>query len=428
VFLVKRRGIGTDGLSDPRKAMKRSLVSSPRAGHRTRILQLFSRYREFGGEEGSVYRIGDALHRDFDIGFFLTSSDEAFAGNAFRRGVSVLKAFSNWDVIRDLKRYQRLADYDFWLVHNVFPAMSPGVYDLAFKNGIPIVQYLHNYRMGCINGFFLNHGTPCQTCMHGDFRKAFRTGCWHESRIQSGIMGMITSRTRGMDLFGKVHHWITISEAQKSEHVAMGIPQEKITVVPHFYESQESSDTNFPEQGDALFVGRLSPEKGVDRLIEAWRLIHDCGRNLWIVGDGPERLRLEVMVHEAGIRNVRFTGFLSHPEMKDIWAKVSCSIVPSVWKEPFGMVVLESWAKSRPVIAHRIGALPEIITDHVNGILVGERQPHGMAEAMLSLLQNRSRAEALGKAGHEKLITHYSRESWRKAINPIFSLPPVKTP
>ena len=401
--------------------MKRALVSSPERGGRIRVLQLFSRYRDFGGEEGSVYRIGDALHREFDVGFFLTSSAEAFSGNPVQRGVSVLKAISNWSVVEQLKHYQELGSYNLWLIHNVFPAMSPAVYELAFRIGVPVVQYLHNYRMGCINGFFLNHGSPCQTCMGGNFIKALRTACWHDSHIQSGIMGLITARTRGMDLFHKISHWIAISEAQKREHVAMGIPSEKISVVPHYYETATANKPSHTGGGDALFVGRLSAEKGVDRLIRAWQLIQNCGRALWIVGDGPERPRLESMIREEKIRNVRLTGFLNHQEMDEIWSKSACSIIPSIWKEPFGMVVLEAWAKGRPVIAHRIGALPEIISAGLDGLLVSENSPEELASAILSLLQNPERAGEMGRAGWEKLKGRYSESTWIETMKPVLS-------
>lgn len=401
--------------------MKKALVSSPKEGSKTRVLQLFSRYRDFGGEEGSVYRIGDALHHEFDVGFFLTSSGDGFSGNVVQRGVSVLKAFSNWSVEKQLRHYQELGRYDIWLIHNVFPAMSPAVYELAFRLGVPVVQYLHNYRMGCINGFFLNHGHACQTCMNGNFIKAFRTACWHESHIQSGIMGLITARARRMDLFQRVSHWIAISEAQKREHVAMGIPEEKISVVHHFYIPATADVPSHPGGGDALFVGRLSAEKGVDHLIRAWQLMQNCGATLWIVGDGPERSRLESMIREEKIHNVQFTGFLTHQEMDKIWAKSACSIIPSIWKEPFGMVVLEAWAKGRPVVAHRIGALPEIISDGVDGLLVSENSPEELAEAIRSLLQNALRAREMGEAGWEKLKSRYSQKVWLETITPVLS-------
>lgn len=395
-------------------------ASQERERPRARILQIFSRYREYGGEEGSVYRIGDALHRDFDIGFFMASSRDAFSGGLFKKGLSTIKAFSNWTIVDQLRRYQELGRYDYWLIHNVFPVMSPAVYELAFSMRIPIIHYLHNYRMGCVNGFFMNHGEPCQRCMHGNFLPAFKTACWHDSHVQSGIMGVITSRARGMNLFQWVHHWIAISSAQKKEHVEMGIPADRISIVPHFFESK-GEVPDYPDQGDVLFVGRLSAEKGVDRLLMAWEAIQDCGRTLWIVGDGPERGRLEEMVRSRSLRSVCFTGFLEQEAMASIWGKAACSIVPSIWKEPFGMVVLESWAKGRPVIAHRIGALEEIVSDGTDGLLVPVDEPGSLAEAILSLLKNPARGQAMGHAGAEKLRHQYSKQGWQDAMKGVFA-------
>lgn len=391
--------------------MSSTPLPAPQRGTRKRILQLFSRYKEYGGEEGSVYRIGDALTLEYDVGFFLASSNDLFSGGSLTQGIGSLKAFSNWSLIKQLRHYQKIGQYDCWVIHNVFPAMSPSVYSLAFELGVPVIQYLHNYRMGCVNGLFMNHGEPCQRCMHGNFLPALQTACWHDSHLQSGMMGAIMMRTRGMDLFHRIHHWVAISEAQRQEHLGMGIPADKITVVPHFLESTEQP-LAYPEQGDVIFVGRLSQEKGVHQLLLAWEKIHDCGRKLWIVGDGSERGRLEAMVHSLALRNVYFTGFLEHSSMREIWEKVACSVVPSVWKEPFGMVVLEAWAKGRPVVAHRLGALPEVIDEGSNGMLVPPNSPQDMADAILKILQNPEQGAAMGKNGYSKLQHDFTKAAW----------------
>ena len=154
---------------------------------RPRVLQIFNRYLEYGGEQGSVGRIGDTLQQIADVEYFLTSSDQLLGGRTPEEMVKAAAfAFHNPQVIGRLKRYQRIGRFDIWLIHNVFPAMSPSVYALAFKLGIPVVQYLHNYRMSCVNGFFLNHGETCTSCIHGNFSKAALTGCWHDSRLVSG--------------------------------------------------------------------------------------------------------------------------------------------------------------------------------------------------------------------------------------------------
>lgn len=385
---------------------------------RGRLLQIFSRYKQYGGEEGSIYRIGDALVGKYDVGTFLASSNDVFTEGPLSKAMGVVNAISNRSIVRQLRHYQAVGHYDCWVIHNVYPAMSPSVYSLAFRLGIPVIQYLHNYRMGCVNGFFLNHGAPCQRCMHGNFWPAFQTACWHGSHVQSGIMGAIVTRARKMDLFEKISHWVAISEAQRQEHIAMGIPADRISVVHHFLESP-SPDYSYPDCGDVLFVGRLSEEKGVDRLLSAWENIQDCGRRLWIVGDGPDKLRLEKIAASLSLRNVHFTGFLKHREMTDIWKKTACSVISSIWKEPFGMVVLEAWAKKCPIVAHRIGALPELVDHGENGFLVSPESPQEMAQALLELVHHPDRGRAMGENGFAKLHRDFTKEVWMPKISGV---------
>jgi glycosyltransferase involved in cell wall biosynthesis len=386
---------------------------------RPRVLQIFTRYREYGGEESSVYQIGDALHRDFDVGFFGYSTEDFISGNILSKAFAPAAAFWNPHAVGELRRYQSIGRYDFWQIHNVFPAMSPAVYQLAFELGVPVVHYLHNYRLGCVNGFFLNHGLPCQRCAGGDFLPALLTACWHDSRLKSGLMGAVTSKARNLGIFSKIAHWIAVSRAQAEEHVAMGIPRERISVIPHFLELT-GAELPHPLGEDVIFVGRLSKEKGVDRLLRAWKIIQESGRRLWIVGDGPERGELESLAVSLNLKNVTFTGFVDRSAMGDLWKKAACSIVPSIWKEPFGMVVLESWARSCPVVAHRIGGLAEIIDDGVNGLLVESDDIPGLASAVLRLLHEDDFCSRLGKEGSLKLRDLYSRTNWQDSILRVY--------
>src|SRR5262245_33955106 len=100
-----------------------------------------------------------------DVEYFITSSREFLQSGAVRMMAPFL-AYRNPMIAKRLRRFQRMGRFDFWQIHNVFPVMSPEVYALAAKLGVPIVQYLHNYRMSCVNGFFLNHGEDCTRCIH----------------------------------------------------------------------------------------------------------------------------------------------------------------------------------------------------------------------------------------------------------------------
>jgi len=153
--------------------------------HRLNILQIFSRYLQYGGEEGSVYRIGDELQTLHNVEYFIASSEEMMEASRVLLPVLV---YYNFPVLKRLENYQRIGRFDLWQIHNVFPAVSPGAYTLARKLGVPIIHYLHNYRMGCVNGFWFTQGGDCQKCSSGNFVPGVLGKCWRDSWIQSAIM------------------------------------------------------------------------------------------------------------------------------------------------------------------------------------------------------------------------------------------------
>jgi len=380
---------------------------------RLRILQIFNRYLNYGGEEGSVYRIGDALQKIHDVEYFLSSTVDLTGDGFWYKWKIPWKAMHNAEIMAKLSQYQKLGGFDAWQIHNIFPIMSPVVYERALEWNVPIVHYLHNYRLSCVNGFFLNHGQPCQRCLSGNFWPAFQTACWHESHLQSGWMGLITSHIRKLPLFEKVFQWIAISEAQKREHVRIGIPESKIRVIYHFLEPEEPV-LPASRSSTALFIGRLSTEKGVSHLLEAWKLIQGGKRKLLVIGDGPERAALERKA--AGLKGVVFTGFVEKSLQRQFWQESLFSVVPSIWMEPFGMTVLESWSHGRPVVAHKIGALPELVRDGINGSLSNPEDLDDLAHKMENIFSHPEQSETMGLAGRLLLETEFNRNRWLREI------------
>lgn len=386
---------------------------------RLKILQLFSRYEQYGGEERIVSQMSDSLQEICDVQNLVTSSAEMMRQSFAQKAMLPLSLFHNAEIARKLQCCQDAGQFDAWMVHNVFPAMSPVVYQKAFAWGIPVIQYLHNYRFGCANGFFLDHGQPCQRCMHGNFWHAFLRKTWRDNRLASGAMGAVLSYTRYLAVFEKVSQWIAVSQRQKSLHVEMGVPSERIRVIPHFY-AKPVRPVKYPANGYALFIGRLSVEKGVMQLLEAWKKLHPQDRELVIAGQGPEKARLEEYVAYHSLTNVRFTGFVSEDAQDELWAGAAFSVVPSIWEEPFGMVVLEAWAHSRPVVAHAIGALPELVTHRHTGLLAKPWDTEALASTLLEAFQSRDLCSEMGANGMRLLSARFNQAEWLESIRDVY--------
>jgi len=384
-----------------------------------KILQIFHRYLQYGGEEGSVTRIGDALDGIADVGYFISSSDEYVSNNYITKLKSAFSSIHNASLIKKLKAQQRIGKYDIWQIHNVFPFMSPSVYAEAFRLGVPVIQYLHNYRMSCVNGYFLNDGKDCKSCIRGNFLKAGMTACWRDSHLESAFGGVILKRMQMMETFQKVSGWIALSKKQKENHVMMGIPEEKIHIIPHFYEySPEKTIETIGK--NVLFIGRLSKEKGVHLLLDGWKLVNQSDAMLVFMGDGPELKVLQARVKDEGIPNVRFLGFVKKEDQMDVWRESAFSVVPSIWDDPLPTVVFESWERGRAVIGSAKGGNIETIDHGVNGLKFSENSAVELAEAIGNLLGNPQLCSQMAASGIKKIKSTYHVKDWESKMSALY--------
>ena len=383
-----------------------------------RILQIFNRYTQVGGEELMVTQIGQSLRKFHEVDTFLGSTTELL-GQSFReRLLGPVKAVHNWEAARSLRSWQNGKKYDLWLVHNVFPGLSPSVYQTAQEQGVPVVQYLHNFRMSCANGFFLNHGEICTRCISGNFAPAFLTACWRDSRVVSGIMAIVLTRVRSMNVFGQISRWIATSHSQKRLHERMGIDGGKIQVVPHFMMTPEQPPP-YKKEGYILFLGRLSREKGVQTLLKSWKRLGETSRRLVIAGTGPEETALKAYCTQQALKNVDFVGFIPHHKQRALWEGALALVVPSVWYETFGTVVLQAWSQGRPVVVSEIGSLGELVDNGSTGYVFAPEDDLRLSEILCQLVSDPGQGEAMGQRGYEKLVRELSEEVWLTRVNSV---------
>ena len=386
---------------------------------RFRILQIFSRYLQFGGEEGFVDSFRNASLPSHDVTDYQGSTEELLGRSLSSKLMLPVRAFHSSRVAKELSHLQKKGSFDLWVIQNALPGLSPSVYQTAFDLKVPVVHYLHNYRMGCTNGFFLNHGQPCERCLGGNFWPAFQTACWRNSRLISGFMGLILRRVRSVGTFQNVAAWVALSQAQRSKHIAMGIPQDRIHVVPHFYEPKGDSIPPC-SNGNVLFLGRLSPEKGVDHLLRAWKLVQSKGRKLIIAGDGPEKERLQKQARELGLADVEFVGFLDREQQRAVWAKTAFSVIPSIWSEPFPLTFLESWTQDRTFVANRLGAMAEVVTEGKDGILAEPFSAESMSSKIQQLINQPELCTMMGSAGKGRILNEFNRTLWLSRIEAVY--------
>lgn len=384
---------------------------------RPRILHIFSRYGEVGGEEICFHAITEALSTIADVTPFVYSTEELFRsphGTLTKMGYML----HNGDVEKKLRECLRENHYDAWIIHNTFPAMSPCVYELALHQPAPVIHYMHNYRSGCLNGVFYRNGTSCFSCQGGNYLPGVMRSCWRKNAAYSSLAAAVLYKTRRMGAWTRFSSYIAISRRQRELLIRTGIPEDKIRVIPHFIRQHPAPSDGSPRR-DVLYAGRLTQEKGVLQLVQAWELLSPPGRILYLMGDGPLRGELERYISSRHLESIRLTGFIPHDEQGAVRAACGLSVAPSLWEETFGMVVLESWLHGTPVIVTPNGGLPELITHGRNGWIAQKPSAESLAETLHTALKQEERWPSMGAHGQQLLSSTYSPAAWLRSMEAL---------
>jgi glycosyltransferase involved in cell wall biosynthesis len=280
--------------------------------------------------------------------------------------------------------------------HNLFPMLSPSV---LRAGEAPVVVTLHNYRLLCLPATFLRDGSTCEDCLGRTPWRGVVHRCYRDSAAGSAALAASLTLHRGMATFRGVAAFLAVSEFVRAKHIEAGFAADRIRVKPNFVGA-------LPRRAGAgeyfLFLGRLSPEKGLDRLIDVW---HDVSARLVIVGDGPERERLEAAAPDT----VEFRGAVAPDQVPAFLERARALVLPSICYEGAPRTVVEAFAAGVPVLANRKGALPTIVSDGATGVLVDPERPDDWPQAAMRLLDDET-AVTMGNAAYAEWRAHFSPE------------------
>ncbi|MEM1126797.1 MAG: glycosyltransferase family 4 protein [Bacteroidota bacterium] len=270
-------------------------------------------------------------------------------------------------------------------VHNTVPLISPAVYYAACKHGAAVIQTLHNYRMVCPSGLLMRDGQPCELCVDKAVPwPGVVHACYRSSRAATTVVGTMLTVHRALRTYQRyVHVYIALTEFARRRFIRGGLHPEQVMVKPNLLKG--TADPGTGEGKYALFVGRLSEEKGIRDMLTAWtHLEESCP--LHILGDGPERGAVTEAARQD--RRIIYRGTQPHAEVLSAMQRASFLLVPSRYYEGFPMVLTEALPTGLPVIASRLGALRELVHDGQTGLHVRPADPRDLAEKVAHLLHN----------------------------------------
>ncbi|MDZ4685317.1 MAG: glycosyltransferase [Planctomycetaceae bacterium] len=370
-----------------------------------KILLCHDYYQQPGGEDLSFAAEAALLeHRGHDVIRYTVHNDAVDAMSRWQVAARTIWSRESYRAVRRLIRQSRP---DVMHCTNTFPLLSPSIYYAARAEGVPVVQSLRNYRLLCPGAYFLRDGKVCEDCLGRAFAwPAMKHGCYRDSRSATAVVATMSTVHRFLGTWtNAVNLFFTPSEFARGKFLKAGFPEDKVAVKPNFIDPDPGSGDG---QGDtALFVGRLSPEKGIETLLAAWQIL-GSRLPLQIVGDGP--LRNIVEQAAAGNAAISYLGSRPHAEVLELMGRARCVIMPSIWYETFGRTIIEAFAKGTPVIASRLGCMEELVDDGETGQLFAPGDPVDLAAAVMRLLDYRTDSHLSRNLCRQAFLTQYTAD------------------
>ncbi len=379
-----------------------------------RVLQVLNQYMEIGGEEVWVDKMSS-----LGLGF-VEFHDLRFHSRAWKgRGSPGFFRQAFW-IGNNPNSRQRLREEiasvnpDVLIFHNLIPVASFGLYIEAAQHGIPVIQYIHNFRPFSPSGTLWIQNKVDPRPLHGNMLPEILAGSWERSRLKTALLSLHLFLLQKSGKLDTVTRWIAVSEFMRDKFVEAGIPAHKVVTLRHCW-SVEGQLQSQSESDHYLFLGRLVPEKGVFTLLDAWEILEaqlgEACPKLILAGTGPEEARLHVWASK--LAKVECIGFVSGERKQHLIRTSRGLIAPSIWWEPLGLIVYEAYEASRPVIASGSGGLTETVIPGSTGYLHEPGNPRSLAECV-TLMESAGPAKRaqMGQNGHDWLLCNATPAQW----------------
>jgi glycosyltransferase involved in cell wall biosynthesis len=388
-----------------------------------KVFLIHNRYQTYGGED-SVFAAESALlqARGHSVAEHLEDNRDLHNVSPLRAACNTIWSQGSRKRLEDLLRSARPDVAHF---HNTFLKISPAGYYACRAANVPVVQTLHNYRLLCPTATFYRQGQICEECLgRTPPWPGVLHACYRASRSKTAVVAAMLTVHRWLGTWhDNIDVYIALTHFARDRFIKGGLPAEKIVVKPNFVHPDPGERT---EEGTyALFVGRLTAEKGVETILNAWA---ELGRiPLRIVGTGPLLPKVVSSVQEQGLAHVEILGEKPRSEVMMLMKAARFLVVPSRCYEGFPMTVAEAFACGVPVIASRLGALQEIVDDQRTGMLFKPGDAADLAAKVEGAWTEQKRTSALAQearrdyerkytphANYEILMEIYTRAAERK--------------
>jgi len=328
--------------------------------------------------------------------------------NPLRRLQAAALRIYNRQSARALRRLLDYAPCDVAHVHSAHHFSAATLRALA-RRDIPVVWTLHDYLAICPVATLFTADEVCERCRGGRFYQAVRYRCAQSGLAGSAVAALDSAWMRWSGALASVRRFIAPSDFAARMAVAFGLPEDRLVTIHYFAPVDKWPPEAMPERGPITFIGRLYRQKGAHVFLEALaRLRLPAGQRVVIAGDGPELAALKAQAERLGLSQVAFTGALDEAGVHRLLRESRVVVVPSIWYEVLGIVILEAFAVGRPVVAAAVGGIPEVVIHGQTGLLCQPGDAEALADQIATLLASPTQAAEMGKAARRYAETAFS--------------------
>src|SRR3990172_8391734 len=379
-----------------------------------KIILVHNRYQQPGGED-AVFAAEMALLRRHgnEMVEYIEDNQRINGMNRFAVASRAIWSCSSQSKLNQILQDTRPNAVHF---HNTFLLISPSAYYACQKFAVPVVQTLHNYRLLCPAGTFYRNGHICEDCLGKTPPwPGILHACYRDSRAETAVVStMLTIHRWIRTLREQVDVYVALTEFARKKFIEGGLPSEKIVVKPNFVHP----DPGIREEKGlyALFVGRLSSEKGLRTLLFSWQYLQKIP--LKIVGDGPLMEEVSAYVKTHKLEWVELIGRCNHEEVLELMKGARYLVLPSECYETFGLVAVEAFACGVPVIASRLGAMAEIVDDGRTGLHFEPGNSEDLAAKVKWAWTHLDQMQQMGREARAEYEAKYTAErNYKMLIN-----------
>ena len=384
-----------------------------------RIVLAHNYYQIPGGEDETLRREGELLRANGHyVKEFIRRNSEVNWTSFVAKAAAAARTVWAGDSRKAMLSFLKEEKPDVAHFHNIVPIMSPSVYYACRDAGVPVVQTLHNPRLFCPGGNLERNHRICEDCKGKKIAwPSVVHACYRQSHIQTGVVATMLAVHWQLKTWEEmISVYVVSTQFYRRKFIEAGFPPKKIMLKPHFV---EDPGVVHRDGGYAVFVGRLSPEKGISTLLRACAKLRNVP--VKIRGEGPLLPEVQEVARKSG-GAIEILPRLDRAGLNQLMSGARFLIWPSEgYYETFGYVAVEAFSCGVPVVASRVGVAEEIVRDQETGLHFRYGDADDLAAKMEWAWAHPNEMEAMGRSARAEYEAKYTPERNYPMLMDIYS-------